>query len=279
MDMLSNIPNTCINWEPLHVTKGPVAHKWKLGWYPYLPISNKDKSYQRLLRRILAYKLSSKWTRRRLSLKDTSNGQIVLTKFVRANLLLPYLVENFKFQHPPIFLVRHPIDICISQKHAFKGGDEPTDNYTIPDCINNERFIEHKEYINQLKTPLEVKVAKWCMHNVPTFENAAALKKALVVFYSDLVSDPKSEMQVILDGLQLGVDSKSILDSIKFNEASMTTTKGHLKSDPDEQLNKNFVRLDMETKDKIQKVFNHFDFQLFNAYSPLPEKQFLASNL
>ena len=275
MEILSSIPGSCVNWEPLNNLKGIVPKKYRFGSRPYLPYNDTNNEYLSLITKILSYSTSKVWSRKHLTVSNISNSNFVITKFVRANLLAPYLLENFKFEKKPIFLIRHPIDTCISQINTFKNKKWVRSIEDIPDVVNNERYKSNIEFLSKLETNLEVCIANWCLNNLPTIKNYNVLNKMTVIFYYDLIIDPLTEIEMISDNLGLNKTQKSAFKSIDFRKPSFSSVKNKLKRNPIEQLNKNFKYLDINEKDNIQKIFDYFDFKLFDAYSPEPKKQFL----
>ncbi|WP_321369241.1 sulfotransferase domain-containing protein [uncultured Draconibacterium sp.] len=275
MELLKVIPRTCINWEPLHLKRGVVPASYRFGSRPYLPDNEKNTDYLALFEEIHTLKRANTWTTKLLTYRTLTESNLVITKYVRANLLVPFLLNNFSYKYSPIFLLRHPVDTCISQIKAFDNGDFSIQPFGIPDCINNERFYEHYDYIKSLRSKLEQKIAIWCLNNCPTINRIHELD-VQIIFYSDLVLNPKLELQKILDSYDINVDSKS-LKNLNFTKASRTDFNNELKNLPEEQLYKNFKKLDEETKEKIQNVFDHFEFRLYCAFSPFPAKEKLLA--
>jgi hypothetical protein len=281
LEMMKDILPVCINWEPLSLSYGVIPSEWRpdipandtFGWRPYIPEHDSNPDNYILFKKIHEYKVHSRWTRSYLSIKQTLKSKYVLTKYVRANLLIPYLTKNFRFKHKPIFLIRHPIDICISSINAFGKNKNNLVKSNINLWNNNKYFLEHSSFINKLESILELKIANWCINNCPTLSKLDT-SELCVVFYSDLLLNPKKEIRRILRNTNL-LKYKKKLEKIEFRKASTTDYKNLYYKSPQKQLNKNFDKLDMETKDKIQAIFDYFNFKLFTAYSPIPNKQFL----
>jgi hypothetical protein len=278
MEILNEIPLTFINWEPLHVVKGVVPKEFNWGWRPYIIKDDKNKVNNDLIKKILSFKVHSEWTSRylgRIEFKKIYNCKIVITKFVRANLLAPYIINNFHFHNKPILLIRHPIDVCISQIKAFDNND----TIKTSKFINNGRFIEHEGFIKTLKTKLEYKIATWCLNNCLLFKDKETLSKVNVVFYSDLLMNPEKETLKIFKTLHCisEVEAQKIIKSINFKKRSRTDFSNDLILDPMKQLNKNFGLLSRSEKDSIQNIFDYFEFDLFDAYAPFPKENIKAS--
>lgn len=93
-----------------------------------------------------------------------------------------------------------------------------------------------------------------------------------IVYYSDLVLNPKEEITKILNSLQCVSenDIQTIVEATNFRKPSQTDFKKDLEPNPEKQLYKNFEKLSDFEKDSIQKVFDYFNFKLFDAYQPFP---------
>ena len=269
MEIIREIVPVCINWEPLHVQNGVVSKSEKFGWRPFIPQTEASSKYRLLFQKIHEYRVSTKWTVKYLSVADTIKSKYVLTKYVRANLLVPYLVQQFDFKHKPIFLIRHPIDTCLSQIRAFHKGKTRT-KPEIPDCINNERYIEHAEFLASLETDLELKIAEWCINNCLTINKLDA-STTCVTFYSDLLLDPEQEVIRILASIGLE-EYTSNLDAVNFRKPSSTDFRNDLSESIEIQLNKKIETLDISVKHRIQMIFDYFDFTLYSAYTSKPDK-------
>lgn len=278
MSLLSIIPNTCINWEPLHKNKGVIPKIYSFGDRPCISQETKNKNYYILLKKILILKVSSQWTRKHLTISSLFSSKMVITKFVRANLLIPYLFENFNFNKKPIFLIRHPIDICFSQNKSnfSKSFENKYKKENIPNDINKIRFENHFAFLNKLDSDLEIRIALWCINNISTINNSVVLSKMFVVYYYDLILNPKSQLEKIYKNLGIEEIIYKDFPFVDFKKPSSTARVNESYDDPKYQLNKNIKALSPLQKDNIQKVFDYFNFKLFDAYSTDPKKQHLT---
>ncbi len=261
MELLANIDKTVINWEPLHPDEGVVPKEYNWGWRPYLPEENNIPEYTDLLTKILAFKQYNRWTNQYLSIKSLMRGRIVITKFVRANMLAPYLLKNIPLNKKPILLLRHPIDVCMSQIKTFKESNNPK-TYIAPNCINNKRYIQHAEFIGNLETPLEFNVALWCINNVPTLTNSNFLSKVIMIYYEDLLLHPEDEYWRIIE--QLGIEKSKVNKNFSFRKMSSTALN---KAENKQNLNKSLEKLTETEKIRIQGIFDYFNFKIYNAFN------------
>lgn len=271
MEMLNDALKVSINWEPLHKDQGVVPKTFNFGWRPYIPLDDKNETYKKLFKNINEYRHYTNWTLSRLKLSKLIKSKQVLVKYVRANMLIPYLLKNFKFKHAPILLLRHPIDSCLSHMKAFNKDRKSDEEFKVPEGINNERFSKHIEYINQLQTELERVIAIWCLNNCYTLNQLNSLKGLHIIYYSDLLNDPEIQIRNYLVENQLEKHVKT-LEKVNFRKISSTDFNSEFNNNLEEQLFKNFKRLDEDSKKNIQKVFDYFEFKLFTAFSPYPIK-------
>lgn len=269
MELLSNIPFTVINWEPLHPRFGVVPDEYKWGNRPFIPESSTPDEFLTLIKEILTLKRNTDWTLSFCYINRAVTANRVITKCVRANLLLPWLTSNIRFKHKPVLLLRHPISVAISQLETFKNEKRELQNFQIPDWINNERFTENLGFIAGLATRLEKKVALWCINHLTTIRHPEHGKRWLVVYYEDLLLDPAGELQRILSELNLDIE-EALMDNINFRKPSATKFKDQFEEDPVRQLEKWQGLLTQEEKNNMQKIFDHFNISEYSAFQNGP---------
>lgn len=277
MELLGNIPNSIINWEPLHVNKGVIKPSLNLGWRPYVPRDNKEKIYIELFRKILTLKIYNQWTLRYVQWVHLKKSKYVISKFVRLNQSLPWLVNQFPYlKHKPIFLLRHPITTCISRLKTFENNpDYPSftkkkvlGEFIVPKCLNNERYLLNKIYIEKLETQLEREVAIWCVNNSNILAHPDS-DKWITVYYEDLVLNPRNELSLILKKMNLGIPS-SILENIDYRKASASDYHNLLNKDPSDQLESFLQHLDKQYLQKLQNILNHYKVKTYSAFDAYP---------
>lgn len=278
MELLKNKHGVIINWEPLHVNKGVVPKTFNLGWRPYIPGDNTDARYISLFKNIFCFEIFNVWTTRFVYWKDLKHSKHVLTKFIRANPSLPWVVNTYpSLKFRPIFLLRHPITVCISRLKTFDKitseeikSLENDSNYIVPDCINNDRFILHQEFVNSLSSQLEVEIAIWCINNANIISHKDT-DKWYTVYYEDLVLHPKQTFQALLAGTNIELPME-LIDSIDFRKQSFSNFHGDLKSNPIDQLESFLNHFSKDELQSIQDIFDYFDLKVYSAFSPYPIK-------
>jgi len=278
-EMLHRIPGALINWEPLHPGEGVVPKTFNWGWRPYLSPEDATPHYLDFLRRILNLRASNRWTLKFCSLSDLLYGRIIITKFVRANLLAPWILKHADLHYKPIFLIRHPVAVCLSQMKAFAGipaedfARPANQAFQAPDCLHNERFLQNRNYLNKLETILERRIALWCINNLPALQHPVVHQKAIITFYEDLLLHPETELQRILQELGLEAHAPSVLSATTLRKASKTDFTKDYRHEPKQQMQKPMQELDEAMKVKIQRIFDYYGFELYAADDPYPKKE------
>ena len=227
MEIFANIPDTIINWEPLDVDFGVVPKKFKWGETPNIPENDNTREYIQLMNRILTMTVMSNWTIKFCSFNSLITGKQLITKCVRANRLLPWMTNNFNFSYKPVYLLRHPIPVCISQIKNFLPGAH-LEPFEVPDWINNDAYKKHFDYLNSMETLLQRQIALWCLRNSAIINHARAGEKWIVVYYEDLVLDPEKEVSKLFKQLNLDVPKKMG----QFRKPSKSTNLNDFKKNP-----------------------------------------------
>lgn|SRR5690554_1704153 len=276
MEVIADLMGCVVNWEPLHVDKGIVPKKYKLGERPLIRTSDKSESLKRLFEDILTFKKYNVWTTQHIAIKNLLIRKYVLTKFVRANNLLPWFTSRLDLERKPILLLRHPITTCSSQLKNFQrltgaSLSQPSKDeklYSPPDCINNERYIEHQHYINSLQTPLERQIALWCINNYEV-SNHPDSDKWITVYYEHLVLHPEEELTVLFKNLNLSFAMQNA-DNADFRKPSRTNFLKEYNRNPTIQLESFLESFDKAYLQKIQDILDYFEIDNYSAFDAYP---------
>lgn len=279
MELIHNIPGTIVNWEPLHVEKGVVPKEMNLGWRPSLNKENAKREHVKLFQSILTYRTYTSWTTRYVFWKDVFTSKQVITKFVRANLCLPWIVETFpNLKHQPVLLMRHPIAVALSRLKTFDrmSIDEimapimVEDLHKISNNFNEECYLEHAAFINKLTNRLELEVAIWCLNTESLLDHPHE-KSWITIYYEDLVREPRKTFVNLLEHLDISI-SKVDVERIAFRKASKSNYHGDLKKDAQEQISNFFHILKDKELESLQNILDYFNVKVYNAYSGIPNK-------
>ncbi len=269
LEVISNLPKTTVNWEPLNGL-GVVPKDFNFGENPHIPFDNDDSKYIKLFDKILTFKISSNYTLSYCRAKTLLASNKVITKFVGANMISEWLLYNFNFNTKPIFLIRNPIDCCISQLLAFKRHYKGRIKSRLPLSLNNKRFLKHQKYLSSLEDDLEYQIGLWLINNMEVIKSERVREDCTIVYYEELIINPDQEFKKLFDNLGY---NEEIIKKIDFKRPSDSDFKGGFDPDPNKQLFKNLDRLSANTKIKIQNIYDYFNFKLYDVTSPFPRKR------
>lgn len=269
MEILGTHPQIMVNWEPIHRDFGLVPKQLELGWYPNIPADNDQAVYRELFQSILSGQSSNRWTAKYMRLNSCKEADFLLTKFVRANNLLPYFCEQFSFARPPIYLVRHPFAVAASQIKAFSRPNYKWPSRAIPTARFYEHYRQEADYLNSLASDLEYAVAIWCLNNRQPMAYLAEHPSSLCrLFYEEIVLQPQKTLEQLEQAL--GFDFSSFLSEEQLRKASPTVVGDSLKRRPEEQLAKSLSNFSDQQLQDMQAVLDYFSIQLYSANSTLP---------
>src|SRR5262249_51250275 len=106
-ELLGTIPRSAMLWEPLFPDADPELRRIGFAERTYIPPHCEQPAMEAYLRRALTGRALNRWTLQRTNLLDVYRVRRWIVKFVRANMLLPWLVRRFPV-HRPLLLIRHP---------------------------------------------------------------------------------------------------------------------------------------------------------------------------
>ena len=151
----------------------------------------------------------------------------------------------------------------LSQKINFlEKGDYYYKNYIEPNCYNNERFLENKEYIMSLNSHIEKRIAVWCMNNMETLNIEEKNREWNMIFFENLFIDPISEIEKIENEYNIKIDKS------KIKQKSASTSQIRFKRE--KVLTSWLTDMSENEKNKIQNIFNHYNLKIYDAYTATP---------
>jgi len=264
--LVAHLP-VAVVWEPLHPTKGILKKPdYNYGDRPFVDKHIVDLKLHSALGDVFSGKKFNPWTTERNTRSTSKKAKYLLIKYVRANRLLPWMLNNFKFNYKPILLIRHPIAVAMSQLKSFYHLKDKTPGFIAPDVNNNETYKEHEQYLNSLESVLELHVALWCINYVNILTDSIIENQTIRVYYEHMLLAPENELTRIFSEWGLNLPIKK--DILRKN--SSTTGKESISSDIQTQLKKWSTELDKKTLDKIQSIFDYFELKIYNSKEAVP---------
>lgn len=183
-EILTQIPNTAVIWEPLNLTENNSVKKIGFGWQQYIPENFNWPEAKEALQKILSGKELNRTTTffERNDVNKYKIAKKLIIKFVNGNALLPWITTQFNLKYKPIYLIRHPFAVAASSvKHGAWDNIQP--GFRIPEMKFNQRYLEHADFLKTLNSLEEKIVAEWCLSNLPTLRNENNNKNWITVNY------------------------------------------------------------------------------------------------
>lgn len=234
-ELLSNIPKSIMLFEPLNLDENPKARQYGFNWRTYINSQAEDEKAKEFFINLLNGRDLNYWITREVPLIKLFSINYFIFKFVRANMLLCWLTNNFPIKKP-VLIIRHPCAVISSQLRLkpFHKVKKPyfSDNDNLyrdfPNLYNN---------LNKYKNFEEILTARWCQENyVPLINNNYSF---ILVSYENLLIDPEKEINKIFNEWKIKIP-KEIYKKISL---SSTTTFRDI-----EHSNKYKVMSDWKTK-------------------------------
>jgi hypothetical protein len=113
-EVLDSLPGASILYEPLYLRSEPIFKELGLRWRTYIEPDDDLPEVESYMRDILSVRVLNPWTLSRADKSNVASTHIWIVKFVRANLLLEWLVRKFPIK-PPLVIIRHPCAVVSSQ--------------------------------------------------------------------------------------------------------------------------------------------------------------------
>jgi hypothetical protein len=259
-NILSEMPESMILFEPLHLVHVPEAKKAGFDWRTYKEKEQDWEEGERFLNKIFSGRCLNPWTTRETTFKKALIAQRVIVKFVRANRLLPWITHHFQLP-APIFLLRHPCAVIASQ---LKSND--WNNIAKPSM---PAFIDEYPVLKELfmisNSVEEYLALSWCLDQFPAFMH------------------PKPYLWQVITYEELALSTHAVVDRInkKWNTKIKLNPEGFMqKSSVTHSTGISGVsgwleQLSLDQKLRIMHIVHGFGFTFYSPYSPLPDLRLL----
>jgi hypothetical protein len=254
-ELLSSDEHTILVFEPLHLKYVPAAEKAGFEWRTYRHPNEVWPQGKKFLSKIFQGRIINEWTTKELSISKSFLCKRLITKFVRATRLLPWICTHFNLP-PPILLIRHPCAVVASQlqRNYWKSMSRPSIPPFLDDHLDLQNLIRSSNSVE------EYLAITWCLDYFPAF----ATKRPhpwQVISYEELIIDQHKA----LDKIKRSWHFVSGVEFPRVHEKSSTTYKsgtsgltGWMKS------------LTLEQKEKIIRIAHGFGFTFYTLDSASP---------
>jgi len=190
-ELINQVPNSVLIFEPLHSIQYQKFDESDLNLNEVIDPEEDLQDYYKFFEKIFSLKYFRKWETKFIQPKKLFKVDYYIFKFIRANLLINWLSNNFPLKKP-VFIIRHPCAVVSSRMNL-----KWIPNKTKRDKFN-KKFPQFTEISSNLTTELELTSLSWCMNNyVPLFYNRD--NSFIVVSYEGLIINPEKELKRIFE--------------------------------------------------------------------------------
>jgi hypothetical protein len=266
MNLLQQIPYTAVIWEPEHPENGLVDKALGLNSdIQYIPKQEHWPEAEEEFRRIFNLHKLNKWSAEQSPFRNWMKSEQMIVKFVRASALMPWLLEQFGFNHRPIFLLRHPMAVVKSQIRAFFREHNSDKFNAWPPQPYPSLFEKHRDFLNTLQSNLEIRLAVWCLNNSVVLEEPK--ENFIRIHYEDILLTPEACLERLFKELEVAVPDGALQ---LIDKPSVTDFQKDLKDNSREQIEKWTGAFSKEELKKAQQILDYFGIDLYSAYDPYP---------
>lgn len=190
-EMLSALDHHIQLFEPLHpkYVSEVKAHIPSPNWY--VPADKKWPEGEALFRRILAGRLVNPWILSQVTPGELPGAKQLVIKFVRANLMLPWL-SRLEGLRAPVLVIRHPCGVISSQLNK----QWPPGKQLLLSNSYLDNYPEIRRQCQRLSEPEELAALAWCLrYHAPLYSPAP--QRFVLVSYEALVRNGAAELRRI----------------------------------------------------------------------------------
>jgi len=267
MELLAQYAKCIVIWEPTHPYFGVNPVQFRGEPRIFEDPSDTNSLLAKHMADVLTLKKINKWTLNYTTFRSIVYSSNTLTKFVHGTLLLPWIINNMRLDYKPVYIVRHPIAIALSQIKGRMNIEREMMSEATFQRVYPAKYEEYQRYIIDLGSSLEKLVAMWCLYHkylVPHINS----DKLILVYYEELLADPIGELKKIGAEWNVVLD----IDPRVVRRPSKTDFHKQLKQNPMEQLSKWQSQVSIADKEKIQEVLDYFKINVYRAGNALPVK-------
>lgn len=264
-EIIKELTNSAIIWEPLAISKVKEIKELGFAWRQFIPEDVDWAEAKAELDKIFRGRTLNDWLTTRTDISELKQASNLLVKFCRGNQLLPWMTNRFDFKYKPVFMVRHPFAVVASQMKQ-GGWDYSFDSFDIPNGPYNHVYLEHEEFLSQIKTKEQALVATWCMCNQVPLNHKNNNKNWITLNYEEFLLRPKDSILRVFKEWNL---NSANIDDLNFSKPSKTTVKGSPISGRAQIENwmKSFSKIQIV---EMERVLDYFGVEAYSS-NPFPE--------
>jgi len=275
-EVIMDADNFALLWEPLHfgaLKKYRKGFDKDLGFLPYIPKGITWDEATEYFNQVFRGEFLSREMIDHRS-KINLQGNRILVKFCRANMLLPWLSDNFNVN--VIFIVRHPCAVVSSQLNHpnFNRVFDEVDIFSLQESKHMDIFNELKHIRKNVKSKIEMLSHQWALQNLVPLADQYNNDKWITLSYENLLLNPVEEAARLqkFTGLEI---KNSLMDHLKIPSSS---TQGKMaRMDRKTQIR---VWKDRLSNEEIRQILNIVDSYGIKGFdeSEVPDLSFIYGN-
>lgn len=206
MELLNCLPQYTTIFEPFHPIRFPQVKELISSMRPYKAADSDVDSLHDYLYNVFKGNVTSLRPRYRITINNMLKRIIakkLIIKFVRANRLVPWIVNNYDLR-AVVFITRHPCSTISSQiRTGYTGYDVERFAPSIDQVVNDASILGFEssiiEKLGEITSEAEILAAVWAMDQIiPMRENNVKMFK---LSYEDLVFYPEQIIKQLLQFL------------------------------------------------------------------------------
>lgn len=199
---------------------------------------------------------------------SNNNKKGMIVKYIRANLMLPWLVQQY--QLPTVLIVRHPCAVIVSRfklPSADWNAQKALDKYRTNEDVKNLIADEFGVGIEEPMSAVSAMACVWCIENVLPVKWAGDFGYG-VVAYEHLLMHPETEWARLTGMLGLSVIPRhEILETPSQQVAPDMLNRVFTPQHLDKWRN----QLNSDDLDAIAKMLDRFSCTFYSVDSVLPQ--------
>lgn len=263
MEILSKLPKTAAIFEPFH------SHYGAIDTYTWGNHYDKNDNWENGIKGIYdilnANKFDSYQLERSPWNKILSARQLVF-KCVMATPILPWIVENFKLNYKPIFILRHPLAVASSTLENLYKREEKinVDHKWVPTGYNKKLYDKHSDLFAEDRPMMEQLIARWCINNHYILQQE---QKWITIHYEQMLLEPQKTLSHIFREWDMAPPKDIFSDIDRPSHSDFT---GDFRKDKNEQLLKWINKNTQGDLDRYQHILDRFEIDIYKMHQPLP---------
>jgi len=265
-EMIHTIPYTAIIWEPFNIHEVKIVRKLGFGWRQYIPEEQQWPEATQVINKILAGKVINEWTMLNAELFNYLQAKQLIIKICRGNMLLPWITSQINFTYTPLYLVRHPFAVVVSQMKQ-GGWDYPFRKFEVPPIPFNQIYKDHEDFLSSLDTKEEILTAFWCLTNQIQLNHSKNNQDWITLYYENLVVNPQKEIQQIFQRWKIRIPER--IEQV-FRKKSWTTSDKINVNVPEIQLSRWKEELNPFQKKRMSRVLDYFNIIVYDPDDVFP---------